>query len=144
HELHILGYWIDPFSPPILQHQERSVRRRADRMMAMVERLQKLGVAIAFSDVEEAAGPSVRALGRPHLARALYAGGHTRFYGEAFTRFIGDGGPAFVAEGFPLPRDAIASIHDAGGVAVWAHPPLHWFEEGLDLLADWGLDGVEC
>jgi 3',5'-nucleoside bisphosphate phosphatase len=144
HELHILGYWIDPASPPILEHQERAVRRRSDRMLEMVSRLQQMGLEIDFADVEVAAGPAARTLGRPHLARALHARGHTRYYGEAFTRFIGDGGPAFVGEGFPLPEHAIATIHAAGGVAVWAHPPRDWYLEGLPLLKSWGLDGVEC
>src|SRR5690606_6178525 len=103
-----LGYWIDPDSAAVLDHQQRALRRRFDRMEAMVQRLRDLGVAITLADVEIAAGPSVHALGRPHLARALHAGGHTRFYGEAFVRYIGDGGPAFVGTGFPPPAEAIA------------------------------------
>jgi 3',5'-nucleoside bisphosphate phosphatase len=143
-ELHILGYWIDPAAAAIVAHQEWAVRRRARRMESMVARLQEMGVAITYEDVELAAGPEVHALGRPHLARALFARGQTRFYGEAFTRYIGDAGPAFVSEGFPSPQDAIELIHAAGGVAAWAHPPLEWFESGLPLLREWGLDGVEC
>jgi 3',5'-nucleoside bisphosphate phosphatase len=142
-ELHILGYWIDPESPPIQEHQRRAIRRRADRMVAMVARLQGMGIGVTFDDVEAAAGPEVRVLGRPHLARALHAGGHTRFYGEAFLRFIGDTGPAFVAEGFPLPQDAVRTIHAAGGLAVWAHPPVQWFDEGVALMKEWGMDGIE-
>ena len=42
----------------------------------------------------------------PHLARALFTGGHTRYYSEAFVRFIGDGGPAFVAGG------AVSAVND--------------------------------
>jgi len=144
HELHILGYWIDPQAPTILEHQERAVRRRFDRMEAMLDRLRALGVPISLADVELAAGPSVHSLGRPHLARALQARGHTRFYGEAFVRYIGDNGPAFVGTGFPPPAEAIASIKAAGGVAVWAHPPLGWFTEGLPRMVEWGIDGVEC
>jgi 3',5'-nucleoside bisphosphate phosphatase len=144
HELHILGYWIDPDSDAILEHQGRASQRRSERMHAMIERLQAMGIKIGFADVEVAAGPKVRTLGRPHLARALHAGGHTRFYSEAFVRFIGDSGPAFVAEGFPVPEYAIATIHAAGGLAVWAHPPLTWVLDGLPLLAEWGLDGIEC
>lgn len=143
-ELHILGYWIDPFSPPILEHQELAVRRRSVRMEAMIERLRGLGLEVSMNDVELAAGPSVKALGRPHLARALFNRGHTRYYADAFNRYIGDLGPAYVAEGFPLPADAIDTIHRAGGVAVWAHPAPAWFREGIPLLQEWGIDGVEC
>lgn len=144
HELHVLGYWIDPASGPILRHQESASLRRAVRMEAMVGRLQEMGLSITYRDVEDAAGPTVQTLGRPHLARALHQGGHTRFYGEAFTRFIGDAGPAFVSEGFPSTADAIATIHAAGGVAALAHPPLDWIQDLLPHLVEQGLDGVEC
>ncbi len=143
-ELHVLGYWIDPQAEPILEHQRRATSRRSTRMGAMVDRLQSLGIGITFEDVETAAGPTVQTLGRPHLARALHNRGFTRFYGEAFARYIGDTGPAFVAEGFPLPEDAIDTIHRAGGVAVLAHPPLAWIPEALESLVEMGLDGLEC
>jgi predicted metal-dependent phosphoesterase TrpH len=144
HELHILGYWIDPESAPIVEHQTASVHRRVDRMERMVESLQRLGIEVSYDDVARAAGPEVRSIGRPHLARALLAGGHTRYYGEAFARFISDSGPAFVAQDFPTPAEAIATIHAAGGVAVWAHPPLDIVEPLLPDFAGWGLDGLEC
>jgi len=143
-ELHILGYWVDPYSEPILEHQRRAAARRSTRMVAMVERLQGMGIEITYDDVKRAAGPSVKALGRPHLARALHARKHTRFYSEAFVRFIGDSGPAFVAEGFPCPSYAIDTIHAAGGVAVWAHPGVSTFDETLAELVAFGIDGVEC
>lgn len=143
HEFHILGYGIDPDSPPMKGHQEASVVRRTDRMRAMVERLHELGVTVSFDEVLTAAGPA-ESLGRPHLARALLAGGHTRYYGEAFSRFISDGGPAYVSQGFPDVGDAIRTIHDAGGLAVWAHPPLDLFEAHIPLFRELGLDGVEC
>lgn len=143
-ELHVLGYWIDPWADAILEHQRSATERRSIRMEAMVARLQAMGIGITFADVETAAGPSVRTLGRPHLARALHTRGYTRFYGEAFIRYIGDAGPAFVAEGFPLPHDAIRIIHAAGGVAVLAHPPLQWIPDAVRSLAELGLDGLEC
>jgi predicted metal-dependent phosphoesterase TrpH len=144
HELHLLGYWIDPAAPSIQRHQDASVHRRVDRMERMVAKLQGLGIPITYDAVAEAAGPEAQSIGRPHLARALHAAGHTRYYGEAFARFIADGGPAFVAQAFPTPAEAIEQIHAAGGVAVWAHPPLDLVEALLPEMTEWGLDGVEC
>lgn len=143
-ELHILGYWIDPESVPIQEHQRLSVLRRWVRMESMIDRLRGMGIQLTMGDVQDAAGPSVKALGRPHLARALFNGGFTRFYADAFNRYIGDSGPAYVAEGFPSPAEAIDTIHRAGGVAVWAHPSPPWFVEGIELLEGWGIDGIEC
>ncbi|HET7322189.1 MAG TPA: PHP domain-containing protein [Longimicrobiaceae bacterium] len=144
HEFHMLGYHIDPLAPSIVAHQDASVHRRTERMRGMVEKLQAMGIPITFEEVVTAAGPDVRSLGRPHLARALHAAGHTRYYGEAFARFIADGGPAFVAQDFPSPEEAIAAVHAAGGVAVWAHPPLDAVADLLPEMVKWGLDGVEC
>ena len=47
------------------------------------------------------------------------------------------------------PEQAIAGIHEAGGVAIWAHPPhrqrlsLNELEARLRDWARWGLDGLE-
>jgi predicted metal-dependent phosphoesterase TrpH len=144
HELHILGYWIDPSSAPILAHQEVSVLRRVRRMEKMVIKLQEMGISISYEEVVAAAGADTQSIGRPHLARALLAGGHTRYYAEAFDRFISDQGPAFVAESFPTPEEAVALIHAAGGVAVWAHPPLELLVDEIQRFVGWGMDGVEC
>jgi predicted metal-dependent phosphoesterase TrpH len=143
HELHILGYGIDHRVPAIVAHQEDSLLRRGRRMRGMVERLCEMGIEITFEEVIEAAGPA-KSLGRPHLARALLAAGHVRYFGEAFERFISDGGPAFVAESFPTPAEAINIIHAAGGLAVWAHPPLDHFESLIAGFVEWEVDGIEC
>ncbi len=142
-EFHVLGYGIDPESDAMRAHQTSSVVGRTERMQAMVGRLHELGVRVTFDEVLSAAGPA-ESLGRPHLARALLARGHTRYYGEAFSRFISDGGPAFVSQGFPEVGEAVRTIHDAGGLAVWAHPPLDLFEAHIPEFRAVGLDGVEC
>jgi 3',5'-nucleoside bisphosphate phosphatase len=144
HEFHVLGYWIDHQSAPIRAHQDSALDRRRRRMEKMVARLTEMGVEISFEQVVTAAGPDAHALGRPHLARALFEAGQTRFYGEAFTRFIGDSGPAFVAENFPTPEQAIDTIHAAGGLAVWAHPPPGLFADIVPNFVEWGIDGIEC
>jgi 3',5'-nucleoside bisphosphate phosphatase len=143
-DLHILGYWIDPLHPAILEHQRAAGLRRTERMHAMIAKLHKLGLRVSFDDVRAAAGPAVEVLGRPHLARALLATGNTRHYAEAFDRYLHDGGPAFVEESFPTVAEAIERIHAAGGIAVWAHPPRDVFELEIARFASLGLDGAEC
>ncbi|MDQ3555228.1 MAG: PHP domain-containing protein [Gemmatimonadota bacterium] len=143
-EFHILGYFVDPRSPAVLQHQERSVIRRTERMHRMIERLEQLGVPITFQAVLAGADGEPASLGRPHLARALMVAGHVHSFGEAFERFLRDDAPAFVHTEFPSAREAIGMIHEAGGIAVWAHPPLHLFEAVVPRLAEQDLDGVEC
>lgn len=113
-------------------------------MHAMLERLERLGAAVAYDDVLAAAGPDAASLGRPHLARALVEAGHATSHANAFDRYIADGGPAFVPIELLAPEQAVALIHDAGGVAVWAHPRPDRFFAEIDRFVDWGLDGVEC
>ena len=44
---------------------------------------------------------------------------------EAFDKLLTKGGPAYLDRYRPPIKDAIEVIHQAGGVAVWAHPGLH-------------------
>jgi predicted metal-dependent phosphoesterase TrpH len=144
HEIHILGYFIDPDSPSLAIYQSAAGDRRADRMQEMVRRLQGLGVGVRYEDVLRIAGPEASSLGRPHLARALQEAGHTRSVGEAFDLYLKDGGSAFVETEFPNVRDAIDALHQAGGVAVWAHPELEVFDREIRTFRGWGLNGIEC
>jgi predicted metal-dependent phosphoesterase TrpH len=143
-EIHILGYYIDPDGPALHDYQSAAGDRRAGRMQEMVRRLQGLGVGVRYEDVLRVAGPEAASLGRPHLARALQEAGHTRSVGEAFDLYLKDGGSAFVETAFPSVQEAIDTIHEAGGLAVWAHPALEVFDAEIRTFASWGLDGVEC
>lgn len=143
-EVHVLGYFVDPAAPSLVAHQTSAGVRREDRMRGMVERLNGLGVGVAYEDVRRAAGGDVSSIGRPHLARALLEAGHTRTFAEAFDRYIGDRGPAHVPSEFPGVRDAIDAIRAAGGLAVWAHPALDMFDGAIRTFAAWGLSGIEC
>lgn len=143
-EVHVLGYGIDPAAPRLLAHQSSAVHRREERGREMVRRLQALGLRIDFDDVLQAAGADARSIGRPHLARALLANGQVRSFGEAFDRYLGDAGPAFVRSDLPTVRDAIDTIRQSGGVAVWAHPDRDVLEPFAPVFAEWGMGGLEC
>jgi predicted metal-dependent phosphoesterase TrpH len=63
--------------------------------------------------------------------------------------YLIDGKPAFRPRLKPTIAESIATIHDAGGVAVWAHPFWDVSDPGEVLAATErfravGLDGVEC
>lgn len=143
-EIHVLGYFVDPDAASLRAHEGHAGDRRAGRMREMVQKLQAQGVGVEMDDVLRIAGPEAASLGRPHLARALQQGGHTRSVGEAFDLYLKDGGSAFVPTEFPTVREAIDTIHAAGGVAVWAHPDLEVFERQVRNFAGWGLNGIEC
>lgn len=143
-ELHFLGYFIDPAHPALDAHQQAAIRRRIERMQGMIARLRELGVVVEFDDVVRAAGREARALGRPHLARALVERGYVSTVYDAFDRYLADGGPAYLPTELLTPRQAIDLIHDAGGIAVWAHPPAPVLASEVRRFVAWGLDGLEC
>jgi 3',5'-nucleoside bisphosphate phosphatase len=141
---HVLGYFIDPDAPPIKEYCERAQHARVNRMREMIGLLAELDVPVDLDTVLEEAGADVSSLARPHLARVLHAAGHVDSVTEAFDRFIGDHGPAFVATRLVDVPGAIQLIHEAGGLAVWAHPPMAALDRELPAFVDAGLDGLEC
>lgn len=144
HEVHVLGYHVRPDADAILAHEHGALGRRQERAMEMVRLLQDQGVEIDYEDVLHAAGTDARAIGRPHVARALLKRGQVRSFGEAFERYLADGGLAYVRSHLPTVREAIAMIRDSGGVAVWAHPDPAVFDAEVRTFADWGMWGIEC
>ena len=142
-ELHFLGYFVDPHSQVIRNHEERAVRLREKRMLGMIERLGGQGIGVELDAVVHAAGPERTALSRPHLARALVAAGHVTTVPEAFDRYIGDDHPAFIPTSLLSPDEAIRLILEAGGIPIWAHPPENQVEPLLPRLVQAGLQGLE-
>ena len=146
HSVHLLAYLFDPDHPDLAAELRRIRDDRVLRARAMVSRLADLGVDITWDQVAAIAGPAV--VGRPHIARAMAAGGAVASPREAFTRdWIGDGGRAYVGRYALDPVHAIGLVRDAGGVAVLAHPRAgrEWVvsDEEIGRLAAAGLAGVE-
>lgn len=140
HEVHLLGLHIrdvDALQEALELYRDR---RRA-RAVSIVERLNAIGVPLALDAVLTAAAGG--AVGRPHVAKALIAGGHVRDAREAFDRFLGAGRPAYVDKERLDIADGIALIHRAGGIAVLAHPAGEGTRERVEALVAAGLDGLE-
>ncbi|MBA3854750.1 MAG: hypothetical protein C0503_10050 [Gemmatimonas sp.] len=139
-EVHLLGLHIrDVDALQDRLEAFRGYRRR--RAEQMVEKLNSAAIPVTFDAVlEQAAGG---AIGRPHVARALVAGGWVKDLREAFDRWLGAGKPAYVDKERLDIADGIAMIHDAGGIAVYAHPGSDGRRETIEPLVAAGLDGIE-
>jgi predicted metal-dependent phosphoesterase TrpH len=156
-DLHILGYRIDPGHPGLEAALAHSRGDRERRAHAMAARLRELGFAIDETGLDARAAEG-KPIGRPHLAEAVVAHPDNRARLqeaglEEMTPFLVayliEGAPAFVARSAPTVAEAIALIHEAGGVAVWAHPFWDLAEdaevlEALEGFRADGLDGVEA
>jgi len=143
-EIHILGYFIDPNDTVLSDFAHGAVEWRRQRIHSILERLDALGVRVSIDDVLAAAGKGHKALGRPHVARALLRKGYVSSFSEAFDQYLAQGSPAYVPTRRLSPAEAIVMIHDAGGLAVWAHPSMESLEENAARFASMGLDGIEC
>ena len=142
--IHILGYFVDPDAPVLAEHYRELHRNRHRRMEAIVERLAAQGVGLGLERVGDQRDTRAVPFTRPHLARALVRFGHATDEPDAFDRYIGNHCPAYVSVASPTPEDGIQSIRLAGGVAVWAHPPLAHLDALLPLLVEAGLQGIEA
>jgi predicted metal-dependent phosphoesterase TrpH len=139
-ETHLLGLHLR--DTDVLARRLADLREmRSRRARQIVERLNALGVAVALEDVLAQAGTGV--VGRPHVARALIAEGWAVDSRDAFDRYLGAGRPAYVPKEQLSMQEAIAMVHDAGGLAILAHPGAGGTRERIEALRALGLDGIE-
>jgi hypothetical protein len=141
-ELHILGYFLDTQNKKLLVEIAKFQAVRQNRIREMVARLNELHVPLAAEAVFTLA--NCRSPGRPHVARALVNAGLCSSLDEAFERFLKKSRPAWVPKKKMSALDGIELIHQAGGLAVMAHPGLNRTDEVIPDLVDAGLDGIEC
>lgn len=83
---------------------------------------------------------------KQHIAHALMESGLTdRVYGDLYAElFSAESEKSVLREpDHPEPKEILEAIHDAGGIAVLAHPALYGNMELLDELIREGLDGIE-
>lgn len=146
--MHILGYCIDDESPRLHSRLDRLREARSRRNPLIAKRLRGLGFDISYEEVAQLAGNEV--VGRPHFARLLVEKGYAESIQDSFNRFLAKGAVAYVEKERLSPADSIALIHDAGGVAVLAHPyqlklsSSQELEELVEGLVALGLDGIEA
>lgn len=141
-EIHILGYGMDLLNAKLLGAIAQFQAVRQNRIREMVTRLNRARVPLAAEAVFALA--NCRAPGRPHVARALVKAGLCANLDEAFERFLKKDRLAWVPKFKMSVGEAIALIHQAGGLAVLAHPGLNRSDEVIPAVVAAGLDGLEC
>ena len=156
-ELHILGYNIDHTGPALTARLAEFLADREQRTLRMAAALEELDFELDRAQLQErvAAG---KPIGRPHLAEAVLAAPANAArlrdeqiddIGSLIRGYLIEGKPAFRLREIPTVAQAIAAIHEAGGVVVWAHP--FWdipdpdeVLATIDRFRALGIDGVEA
>jgi predicted metal-dependent phosphoesterase TrpH len=142
-DLHVLGYFIDPFNATL---ERFLTAQRADRIRRVREigaRLAELGCPLDVEPLLAAASQGSRSIGRPAIADALVAAGHCVDRDDAFARLLGRDGPAFVPRAGTSPAAVVEIIHAAHGIASLAHPGISAEDAVIEHLVAEGLDAIE-
>jgi len=144
--IHILGLFLaDHPGGPLAEALTELRAKRHDRNRLILEKLARLGIPIAYADVQALAKGTV---GRPHIAQVMLARGAVASVKEAFSRYLGNHGRAYVPkEKLELGR-AIDLLHAEGALVILAHPSTlgqkgRTLIETVGRYRDRGLDGIE-
>ncbi|MFO7660663.1 MAG: PHP domain-containing protein [Candidatus Cloacimonadaceae bacterium] len=141
-DVHILGYGVDIDNSELLEILIWMKEGRHTRAEKMLFKLSKLGIKIPVEKVLSFAG-EMKLIVRPHIAKALVADNHCKSKQEAFDLYIGNDAPAYEPKPVLSTADVINFIHNAGGIAIVAHPGKL---KSIFYLADFisfGIDGLE-
>ncbi|NLG05827.1 MAG: Cof-type HAD-IIB family hydrolase [Clostridia bacterium] len=145
-EVHILGLYICYNNQTLSDKLTEFQTTRMERNEKMCQKMREAGLNITLEELVRVYPDAV--ITRGLFAKYLVATGQIKSMEVAFERYIGDHGPCYVPRAKITPEQAIALIHEAGGIAVLAHPPLYHMsmsklDELVNRLKQAGLDGIE-
>ena len=141
-EVHILGYFLDTKNQVLLNRIAKFQAVRQNRINEMCAALNKLGIPLKAESVFALA--NCKSPGRPHVARALVKEKLISNLDDAFEKYLKKGKPAWVPKTKMSALEGVELIHQAGGLAVMAHPGLNRTDDIIPDLVAAGLDGIEC
>jgi 3',5'-nucleoside bisphosphate phosphatase len=146
--LHIVGLNINPTHESIVNGIGSIRSGRTDRAKRMAEELRLVGIERAYEGaLNYVTNPNL--VSRTHFARYLVDAGYVRDTKEAFRQYLTPGNPGYVEHEWASVPDAVRWIHEAGGVAVLAHPGRYKVGDNAGLRAmlqdfkDAGGDAIE-
>jgi len=156
-ELHILGYAIDYTGELISERLAAFLADREKRTLRMRDGLQEVGFELDETVIQQRIDEG-KPIGRPHLAEAVLAAPANAQrlqdediddIGSLIRGYLIDGKPAYRLRQTPTVAEAVQAIHDAGGVAIWAHPFWDVSDPGevletIERFRALAIDGVEA
>lgn len=137
--VHMLSYGFDPEAPSIKDLQNKHLNRRTFRNEEIFKKLHKLGIKIDPSEIT-----AQGVIGRPHIAELLVKHKIVPSMQEAFKKYLGEGKLAYVPAYTITLEETINAVHEAGGVAILAHPHIIESIPLINKLLQAPFDGIEC
>ncbi|KGQ65513.1 PHP domain-containing protein [Gallibacterium anatis] len=143
--IHIVGLDFDETDPAMTELLQRQAQLRYARAVEIGERFKKFGLENAFAEAQALTSGEVT---RAHYARYLVNIGMVSNEGQAFKRYLSQGKPCYVKANWCDIPTAIEVIHQAGGIAVVAHPMRYQMTNNkirtlIEDFQQWGGDAVE-
>jgi len=152
-EFHLLGLGISHFSNEFVDTLAWLGGARDRRNQKMVEKMRAAGIDADYEEIRSFAGgidgAPARIVARPHFGAFLVSRKLVKNQEQAFGRWLGKGRPFYAPrEGLGF-ESAARLVHEAGGIAILAHPKSLHVSWGrlptlLAFLKEKGLDGVEA
>lgn len=145
-ELHLLGLFLPEDCFAELKSYLSLLKKWKDESnRGCMQRLSDAGYPVSYEELEKEF-PNVY-INRVHMARLLIKKGIISTVEEGFRTLLSTKYPYYRhARGFDF-LETVEKIKKCGGVAVWAHPPLHMsfeqIEEFMPIAKAHGLDGAE-
>lgn len=144
--LHLLGLDVDVDNVPFRNALDEAVNFRRWRAKEIARKLEEFGVEGALNGAQAVARTDL--ISRSHFAHYLVEQGHAKDFRQVFKRFMVRGKPGHVGGEWMSLETGINLIHQAGGVAVLAHPARYNLSRTklrglLKELKAMGADGIE-
>lgn len=144
--MHMVGLFIDYKNEFLNEKLDTLLEARKERNDGMLIGISELlGREVAKEEISDT---NLGELGRPHLAKFLIKEGVVKNMDEAFEKYLGKGKKLYLEKRRFNFEDSVEMIHQAGGVAVLAHPLSLRLEKEeylpyIKSLMDKGLDALE-
>ncbi|EOX4080191.1 PHP domain-containing protein [Vibrio alginolyticus] len=145
-DIHIVGLNIDPENEQLSALIEQQKQHRITRSELIAERLQKATRVGVLEEVRQIAGDAP--VTRAHFAKWLVDNGYAKTMQMVFKKYLTRNNPGYVPPNWCSMKDAVDAIHEAGGMAVLAHPGRYkltakWIKRLLAAFVEAGGDAME-
>ncbi len=146
YEIHVVGLRFDQAHPAMLALLQTQQEKREVRALEIGRRLAKANIPDAYDGAKALAGDGQ--ITRAHFARYMVAQNYVDSFQKVFNKYLTRGNPGYVPNNWVSIAEAIDTIHQAGGVAVLAHPAHYklsnkWLRRLLVAFKEAGGDAME-
>jgi len=133
--IHVVGLNIDLSNEIIINAVSQQSDGRMRRAEKIAGKLKRLGFDNSLEGAQSFAGSHI---GRPHFAQYLVQIGAVKNINEAFKKYLGAGKAGDIKDEWADLKTVVGWIHQAGGVAVLAHPKKYNLTRTklIDLISD--------